>query len=326
MIGNPLQAMTPIARLQDITRCVQRVNNTVCRGRLEYGSDWAVCSVCGQRYPVRGEVPILRRDIDPDALRWYDETYANRSRLKDIATDYLKPQRDQVTELARRFQIAGPCLDIGSGTGLFADTVPQYVGLEYSPAALFAEGFEGYPRVAADARDLPFADATFELIISFNVIEHIDDVETVYHEMNRVLKPGGMFMIKPAWHCQKYTTELIPIRSYRQLNLRQKFTKFFLPVIRSKPYKLLTWFPWRTWRRLTARAENRLKWSQFPPNYGPEWIEDADACSNIDIHETILFFESRGYIAQSHTTWLRKLIAGHDLLVMTKGQRPALQR
>lgn len=317
-----IQPVTETAGLlQSLARCLQRTNGAVCRGSLDFAVDRAVCRACGREYPVHRGVPVLRQEIDADALEWYDEMYCGRSRLKDIATVYLRSYRDRVTELTAVYQLTGPSLDIGCGTGLFADTVSGYVGLEYSPAALFAEGFEGHARIVGDARDLPFDDGSFELVISFNAIEHIDDVDKVYCEMHRVLRPGGMIIIKPAWHCKKYTTERIPIRPYHQLNLRQKMVKFLLPVIRSKPYKLLTWIPSRTWRRLTARHENSLKWTRFTPYFGPDWIEDADACSGIDIHETILFFETRGYTSQSHTNLFGKLTAGHDLLVMTKGRR-----
>lgn len=309
-----------VSVLHELARCVAASPEGVCRGQLNFGSASAICQTCGQQYPVHRDVPVLRRDIDADALRWYDESYAGRNRLEDIATDYLRPQRDQVTALVREYRLTGPSLDIGCGTGIFADAVPNYVGLEYSPAALMAEGFERYARVAGDARELPFAGQSFELIISFNVIEHVDDVAKVFAEIDRVLRPGGMIMIKPAWHCQKYTTELIPIRRYGQLNWRQKCVKAALPIIKSRPYKLATWVPWRCWRRLTAQANNPLRWSNFEPNFGPEWIEDADACSNIDIHEASLYFETRGYQSISHPNLLSKLMAGHDLLVMKKGR------
>jgi SAM-dependent methyltransferase len=52
----------------------------------------------------------------------------------------------------------------------------------------------------ADARRLPFPDATFDVVITSEVLEHIQDDVAAISEMVRVLKPGGRFAATvPAW-------------------------------------------------------------------------------------------------------------------------------
>jgi SAM-dependent methyltransferase len=47
----------------------------------------------------------------------------------------------------------------------------------------------------ADARRLPYKDATFDGVICFQVIEHVNDIPCVLREMMRVARPGGRIII-----------------------------------------------------------------------------------------------------------------------------------
>ena len=51
-----------------------------------------------------------------------------------------------------------------------------------------------------DARRLPFPDHTFDVVITSEVLEHIQDDVTAITEMVRVLRPGGRFAATvPSW-------------------------------------------------------------------------------------------------------------------------------
>ena len=215
--------------------------------------------------------------------------------------------------------LEGPCLEVGCGTGCFAETVPGYIGFDYALSSLFADGFDSPARVCGDARWLPFADQSMECVFSFNTLEHVPDVELAFAEIDRVLKPGGFLVLKPAWHCTRYVTELIPVLAYSELNLRQKLVKALLPLLRSKPFKFAAWIPRRILRRVTRRPNNPLRWGRLTPYHGEAWTADADAVASIDCHEGILYFTSRGYACLSHPSALRQLLAGHDLVVLQKG-------
>lgn len=49
--------------------------------------------------------------------------------------------------------------------------------------------------VLYDGKTLPFADCSFDAVVSFEVFEHIRDVEAVVFEISRVTKPSGELLV-----------------------------------------------------------------------------------------------------------------------------------
>ena len=53
--------------------------------------------------------------------------------------------------------------------------------------------------VVTDAHHLPFADAAFDAVVSFNTFEHLYDPNAAAAEISRVLKPGGRLIVHTAF-------------------------------------------------------------------------------------------------------------------------------
>ena len=109
-------------------------------------------------------------------------------------------------------------LDVGSGFGRHvyecARRGARVVALDYAAdevvqtrntlGAMVADGEITVDRLTGvlqgDATRLPFPDATFDVVITSEVLEHIQDDVTAIAEMVRVLRPGGRFAATvPAW-------------------------------------------------------------------------------------------------------------------------------
>jgi SAM-dependent methyltransferase len=94
-------------------------------------------------------------------------------------------------------QPAPAVLDYGTGEGKYLHLIrkarPQarLVGIDVR-AAHGAVDFE-FHRVAAD-EPLPFAPDTFDLVVSCDVLEHVDSMERSLDEIVRVMRPGAAFI------------------------------------------------------------------------------------------------------------------------------------
>jgi hypothetical protein len=75
----------------------------------------------------------------------------------------------------------------------------RVVGIEYAGATA-RNAAANFPRpnlhfVQADARALPLSDASFDVVTSFETIEHFDRQEAFVAEVRRVLRPDGCFIV-----------------------------------------------------------------------------------------------------------------------------------
>jgi 2-polyprenyl-6-hydroxyphenyl methylase/3-demethylubiquinone-9 3-methyltransferase len=126
----------------------------------------------------------------------------------DLASDWWRPDGPfaalhWIAE-ARRDLIPPPpsgtgvLLDIGCGGGLLAPHVPdgyRHVGVDLSPPALRWAASHGVVAVLGDALALPFDDATFDVVVAGEILEHVDDVAAAVCEICRVLRPSGTVII-----------------------------------------------------------------------------------------------------------------------------------
>lgn len=102
---------------------------------------------------------------------------------------------------ARRFAENRRVLDAGCGTGYgaaeLASVAHNVTGIDISAEAL---GFaaKNYPSVRflqGSCKELPFAAGSFDLIVMFEVIEHIAEWQRVLEEAKRVLTPEGRLVV-----------------------------------------------------------------------------------------------------------------------------------
>jgi len=90
---------------------------------------------------------------------------------------------------------AGRILDAGCGSSIIIQSLNNAVGMDYSHNKVRFLRRYGIPLVRGSAFALPFRAASFDCVISSQVIEHIPYDEVLFSELKRVLRPGGMLVI-----------------------------------------------------------------------------------------------------------------------------------
>ncbi len=104
---------------------------------------------------------------------------------------------------ARQFCMGQDVVDVASGEGYgsahLSQVARRVVGVEYaSPTARLARTNFGRPNlyfVCGDARAIPIADGSADVITSFETIEHFAGAETFVTEVRRVLRNDGCFIV-----------------------------------------------------------------------------------------------------------------------------------
>ena len=88
-------------------------------------------------------------------------------------------------------------LDMGCGGGLLAPHVHGYrhVGIDLSEPALAIAADHGVEGVLGDVDAMPFEDASFDVVVAGEILEHVEDVDEVMREALRVLRPGGTLVV-----------------------------------------------------------------------------------------------------------------------------------
>jgi SAM-dependent methyltransferase len=85
----------------------------------------------------------------------------------------------------------------GYGANLIADVAARVIAVDYDETAV-AHVRGRYPRVQvtrANLADLPLPDASVDVVVNFQVIEHLWDQGQFVRECRRVLRPSGLLMV-----------------------------------------------------------------------------------------------------------------------------------
>jgi SAM-dependent methyltransferase len=176
------------------------------------------CGTCGQDYPVTDGIPQLfapnawtaeKLDVTDIVKDFYEETpFPNYDDLDSRGSLRAKASQSVFAKLLDE-QIAPDALvlEAGCGTGQLSN----YLGMAWNRRVIGADLCMNSLRLARGFRDRfgivnaefvqmnlfrpPFAEATFDLVISNGVLHHTADPEAGFRALTAKVKPGGHIII-----------------------------------------------------------------------------------------------------------------------------------
>jgi SAM-dependent methyltransferase len=148
--------------------------------------------------------------------------------------------------------------------------------------------------VLGEITALPFAAQRFDLVVAFDVIEHVADDRRACSELHRVLKPGGRLVLSVPLHAARWTEFDALVghaRRYDVPALRALLAGHGLTVEKSAAFGMRTTNPWLLRHGMRWLAQHRAaamrwyNWVLMPLglkfqkrlNFVPGWIDASEA-------------------------------------------------
>ena len=135
-----------------------------------------------------------------DQRQYWDERW-DRQRLPNA---FQQRRGETVLAILKARHLAHPeILDFGCGTGWFTAELSRFgraTGIDLSQTAI-AHAKATYPHIpfiAANLLDVSFPAEQFDVVVSQEVLAHVEDPEAYLDIITRVLKPGGYLIITTA--------------------------------------------------------------------------------------------------------------------------------
>ena len=153
----------------------------------------------------------------------------------DPTSELWGEHRSRYRFAAERVDAGDVVLDVASGSGFGLEMLGRVsrsaVGVDYAEQAL-REVRRRLPaaRLArADATCLPFIDAPFDAVVSFETIEHVADAAALVRAIRHALKPGGVLVLSTPNRAFRETSRENPfhVREFTAEELRTLLAEEF---------------------------------------------------------------------------------------------------
>lgn len=161
------------------------------------------CGGCGTIYMTPRPSPEVMNDYYSNSENyayWAEHIFpaSEDSRREKIH----KPWLQRIIELCERFEVpTGTLVEVGPGFGTFASVATEsgrfdeVIAIETTPEMAQACRDRGVEVIESRVEDVDAHDLKADVIVSFEVIEHLFDPTEFLAQCQRLLQPGGMLVL-----------------------------------------------------------------------------------------------------------------------------------
>jgi SAM-dependent methyltransferase len=222
------------------------------------------CGACGHRPQQRAGFIALAPELAAQSEGFDPVLFAELAKLEE-RTFWFRARNQLILRALQQYAPAfGDFLEVGCGTGYVLQGVAaafpqarlcgseaQTEGLQFAAARVPRAEF-----LQMDARCMPF-EKEFDAIGAFDVIEHINEDETVLAQMHRALRPGGSLLLTVPQHpflWSEYDVRAHHVRRYTRGELRQKLARAGFGIVKMTSFVSVL-LPLMMLSRLTRRSD-----------------------------------------------------------------------
>lgn len=160
----------------------------------EEGWQMVRCSTCRFIY-------LNPRPTEEALARFYQSYLPEAGPSVEDWKEMMAPVFKRAADLIERYQKGGRLLDVGAGFGFFLAEMKgrgwDVSGVEISRRAIeYAKGVLGIELQMGPLEEIGFREDQFDVVSGFYVIEHLPRPMVFLREVHRILKPGGLLLLR----------------------------------------------------------------------------------------------------------------------------------
>jgi 2-polyprenyl-3-methyl-5-hydroxy-6-metoxy-1,4-benzoquinol methylase/ribosomal protein S27E len=169
----------------------------------KFGLDYVSCNNCGTLYiNPRPSPEVLEKCYKESDVYAYWDKYIFPSSEKARREKMFKPRVDKLLEFCKKYNIAtDSILEVGAAYGTFCEEMTsknvfkRIVAIEPTPGLAQTCRNKNIETIESPVEKVSFPeDKKFDVVVSFEVIEHLFSPVDFINQCKHFLKPGGLFV------------------------------------------------------------------------------------------------------------------------------------
>jgi SAM-dependent methyltransferase len=218
MNATPHPSPLPSGEREGMRGCLERYfrDVTLAKLNMDFELEEVDCPICegsrGEPLHLEGSFQMVRcpscqfiflnpRPTADALIRFYQKYLPEEEVSIESWERMMKPVFHRAANLLKQYGRKGRLLDVGTGFGFFLIEMKkrgwEAAGIEISQRAIdYAKDTFGLTILHGPLEKVGFPDDDFDAVTAFYVVEHLSHPMDFFRECYRILKPGGLLLLR----------------------------------------------------------------------------------------------------------------------------------